>query len=443
VFDTGPTVVTMPDILRDVFAAVGAELDAFVELIRLDPVYRATFADGSTLRVLSDPGAMTAEIRAVCGERDADQFARFRAWLRALYEVEMPHFLARNYDSPFDLVRAVRPAFALARLGGFRRLERKVNSCFADERLRRVFSFQSMYAGLAPYQALALLGVITYMDSVEGAFYPRGGVHELPCSLAAALSKAGVDISYGTPVAEILLERGDDGPVRGVRLASGATIGADAVVCNADLPLAYPALLPGLASPRRRRRIRFSPSAFVWHAGVRGTPGNEVAHHNIHFGGAWRDALHSVLDAGRRMPDPSIFVTAASTSDATLAPPGRTTLFALEPVPNLDGVVDWHVERSRARDDLARRLATLGYPTEVEVEEIYDPLDWRRLGMARGTPFSAAHTFFQSGPFRTPNTDPRAPGLVFVGSGTVPGIGIPMVLLSGRLAADRVTEHTG
>src|SRR5262249_40670148 len=157
-------------------AAVGAELDEFVELNRLDPVYRTTFADGSTLRVLSDPGAMTAEIRAACGERDAAQFARFTAWLRALYDVEMPHFLARNYASPFGLVRALRPAVALARLGGFRRLERKVASFFADERLRRVFSFQSMYAGLAPYQALALLGVITYMDSVEGAYYPRGGV---------------------------------------------------------------------------------------------------------------------------------------------------------------------------------------------------------------------------------------------------------------------------
>lgn len=439
-FDTGPTVVTMPGILRDTFAAADADLDAYVHLHRLDPVYRATFADGSVLRVLSDREQMEAEIRAVCGAREADAFVRFAGWLRELYDVEMPNFIARNYDSMLDLARPLRPAIALARLGGFRRLARKVASYFEDERLQRVFSFQSLYAGLAPYQALAIFGVIAYMDAVEGAYYPSGGVHELPQALATAVTKAGGQILYSTAVEQILLA-GADGPVRGVRLASGTTLAADAVVCNAEPTVAYEHLVPGLSSPRHRRRTRFSPSAFVWHAGVRGGLAEHTAHHNIHFGGAWNDAFRALLREGRRMPDPSILVTSATKTDRTLAPPGASTLFALEPVPNLTGAVDWRAERDRARDDLAQRLSTLGYPTNVEVEAVYDPLDWERLGMERGTPFSAAHTFFQSGPFRAPNTDARAPGLVFAGCGTVPGVGIPMVLLSGRLAADRVAEH--
>jgi phytoene desaturase len=112
----------------------------------------------------------------------------------------------------------------------------------------------------------------------------------------------------------------------------------------------------------------------------------------------------------------------------------------LEPVPNLDGRIDWSRERSRVRDDLARRVAALGYPGDIEVEELVDPLDWERQGMERGTPFALAHTFRQTGPFRPGNVDRRVPGLVFVGSGTVPGVGVPMVLVSGRLAAERVAQ---
>ena len=140
------------------------------------------------------------------------------------------------------------------------------------------------------------------------------------------------------------------------------------------------------------------------------------------------------------MPDPSILVTMPTVDDPAMAPPGRHALYALEPVPNLDGAVDWSTERERAYADLVARVSGFGYPTDVEVEAFVDPTGWQRAGLERGTPFSLAHHFFQTGPFRPGNIDKRAPGLVFVGSGTVPGVGVPMVLLSGRLAAARVAE---
>jgi phytoene desaturase len=438
-FDTGPTVITMPEILRATFAAAGAELDDMVDLVALDPVYRATFADGTTVHVRPGVDAMAEEIRSVSGAREADAFVQFCAWLRALYDIEMPHFIDRNYNSVLDLARPISPAIALARLHGFRRLHRKVASYFTDPRLQRLFTFQSLYAGLAPYQALALYGVITYMDSVAGAYFPRGGVHEIPNALAAAVEKAGASLRYGEGVDEIMLARRDSGPVTGVRLASGTVLRADAVVCNADLGVAYREMLPGLAAPRALRRAHYAPSAVVWHAGVRGAMPAEVAHHNLHFGAAWDDAFRSLLD-GRRMPDPSILVTVATQTDASLAPPNASTIFALEPVPNLRGSVDWTRESARVRDDLAARLAMLGYPVDVEVEKLYDPWTWQRLGLTAGTPFSLSHRFTQSGPFRPANVDARAPGLVFTGGGTVPGVGVPMVLLSGRLAAERVEE---
>jgi|RhiMethySRZTD1v2_1073278.scaffolds.fasta_scaffold03516_18 phytoene desaturase len=439
-FDTGPTVLTMPDLVERCFHAAGVDMADLLTLVPVDPMYRAVYADGSELHVRQGRDAMTDEVRRVCGPDEAAAFGRFCDWLGRLYRVEMPHFIETNFDSPLDLVRPLGPALDLVRMGAFGRLGRTVARRFSDERLRRIFSFQALYAGLAPYEALALYAVITYMDVVNGVVVPVGGMHALPRALAAAATKAGAQFRYGAPVERILLAEGATGAVRGVRLAGGEVVRADAVVCNPDLPVAYRTLVPGLPAPRVARRGRYSPSAVVWHVGVRGDLPPGAAHHNIHFGRPWDGAFRSLLRDGRRMPEPSLLVSVPSLGEPSLAPAGRHVLYVLEPVPNLDGRVDWTTERARARDDLAAAVAGFGYPTDIEVEQLVDPLDWEARGMERGTPFALAHTFRQTGPFRPANTHPAAPGLVFTGSGTVPGVGIPMVLVSGMLAARRVHE---
>ena len=363
-FDTGPTVLTMPHLVARCFEAVGADLADHLTLRPVDPMYRACFADGSEIRVRHGAGAMEEEIAATCGPAEADGFRRFCAWLTELYQAEMPNFIERNYDSPLDLVRPLGPALRLVRLGGFGRLAPRVRRFFTDDRLVRLFSFQSLYAGLAPYQALALYAVITYMDTVNGVVVPAGGIHALPVALAAAAERAGAELRYSTPAERILLAGGDHGPVRGVRLAGGEELAAPAVVCTADLPVAYRRLLPGLAAPRRARTGRYSPSALVWHVGARGDLPAGAGHHNIHFGRAWDDAFRALLRDGRRMPDPSLLVTVPTVDEPSMAPPGRHVLYVLEPVPNLDGAVDWARERPRARDDLLGALDRFGYPTD-------------------------------------------------------------------------------
>lgn len=437
-FDTGPTVLTMPALIAECFAALGSSMDEHLTLKAVDPMYRARYADGSTLRVWHGRDRMAEEIRQLAGAAAAAQFHHFCDWLVQLYEVEMPHFIDTNFDSVLDLARPPGPALRLLRLGGFAKLGKRVARYFDDERLQRIFSFQSMYAGLAPYDALAIYGVITYMDSVEGVYFPVGGMHAVPAAMARAAAAAGVELRYGTEVSRIVLADGASGRVRGIELADGEVVAADAVVCNPDLPVAYRTLLPGTAAPRVARRGRYSPSCVVWHAGVRGAPPPDAAHHNIHFGQQWDESFRALLHDGTLMPDPSILVTLHSLDDPSMAPAGCSTLYVLEPTPNLDGHVDWARERQRVRDRLARTVEALGYPAEVEVEELVDPTDWERQGMERGTPFALAHTFRQTGPFRPANVDRRAPGLVFTGSSTVPGVGVPMVLLSGKLAAERV-----
>ncbi len=439
--DNGPTVLTMPNLLEEAFNAAGAEMADFVTIKPVDPMYRAVYADGSTLFVRHGREAMTEEIRQFSGARDAEAFGRFCDWLAKLYRAEMDSFIDSNFDTPLDLVKPWRSGLELVKLGGFGKLGKKVASFFDDERLQRIFSFQSMYAGLAPYEALALYAVITYMDSVEGVYVPEGGMHQMAAGLASAVEKAGADIRYSSPVSRITRDSG--GRVTGVEIAGSEHLAADAVVCNVDLPVAYRELLDGVEAPRAARRGRYSPSCLLWIAGVNGLPPADASHHNIHFGADWDGSFKALIDDGVRMPDPSILVTLHSLDDASLAPPGSSSIYVLEPTPNLSGTVDWPRERNRIIDDLQARVAGLGYPTDVVVEEIYDPTDWERMGMERGTPFALAHTFFQTGPFRPNNVTKKVPGLVFTGSSTLPGVGVPMVLVSGKLAAERVDQHAG
>jgi phytoene desaturase len=299
-----------------------------------------------------------------------------------------------------------------------------------------VFSFQAMYAGLAPHRALAIYAVIAYLDSVAGVFFPHGGMHAVPRALAGAGEKRGVQIRYGTPVARVEV-RGDRATA--VVTAGGERVPADVVVLNPDVPAAYD-LLPG-SGPRRP--LRFSPSCVVVHVGsTRGY--QRTAHHNIHFGRSWRGTFDEVIRQGRLMSDPSLLVTNPTRTDPTLAPPGRHTYYVLAPVPNLAvGPLDWRGGLAdRYADELVGVLEARGYTdfgAGIQLRRVITPADWADAGMAAGTPFAAAHTLAQTGPFRPGNLHPALCNVVFVGSGTQPGVGVPMVLISGKLAAARVT----
>jgi phytoene desaturase len=435
-FDTGPTVLTMPDLVAQPLRAVGEDLDSWLRLHRLDPAYRARFADGSTIDVRADVGDMADEIRRVCGSRDADGWLRYVQFLRELYRIAMPHFIERNLDSPLQLVNG--PLARLVALGGFRRLSRKVAHYVQDERLRRLFSFQAMYAGLAPAQALAIYAVITYMDCVAGVYFPEGGMHAVPRALAGAAAKHGVRLRYDTTVTSIDVV---NGRARGVLTSTGERIAADAVVVNADLPTAYAQLLPGSTPPWRVRRLRYSPSAVVLHAGST-AEFDGLAHHTIDFGTAWDETFAEIIDRGEVMSDPSFLLTNPTRTDPSLAPTGRHTYYALFPAPNTRGRVDWVGQRARYRDHVLETLEKRGYAgfeAGLETEHLVTPADWAAQGLAAGAPFAAAHTFGQTGPFRPATLDRRVPNLVFCGSNTQPGVGVPMVLVSGRLAAQRIT----
>ncbi|MFF8905359.1 phytoene desaturase family protein [Streptomyces olivaceoviridis] len=433
--DTGPTVLTMPELADEAFAAVGDSLHRRVELIPLHPAYRARFADGSTLDVHTDGDAMAAEVERFAGPGEAAGYRRLRDWLGELHRVQMRRFIDVNFDSPWNLLNS--DLARLAALGGFGRLDARIGRFLKDERLRRVFSFQALYAGVPPARALAAYAVIAYMDTVAGVYFPRGGMHALPRAMADAAAEAGADLRYGQEVTR--LERS------GERVTAVVTdqdrIPCDAVVLTPDLPVAYRLLG---RSPRRPLRLRHSPSAVVLHAGTDRT-WPQLAHHTLFFGAAWHTTFTELTRTGRLMSDPSLLVTRPTATDPRLAPPGRHLHYILAPCPNTDIGPDaaaWRELGPRYRQTLLRELERRGLDgieAGVEEERLVTPADWRAAGHAAGTPFSAAHTFAQTGPFRPRNLVRGTENAVLAGCGTTPGVGVPTVLLSGKLAAARVT----
>ena len=430
--DTGPTVLTMPDLIADCFDSIGERMEDWLTLSPIDPLYRAFYADGSILDVKSDVGEMAAEIERVIGRAEADGYLRYVDFVSKLYKYEMKDFIDRNIDGPLDLLT---PDLAkLIAMGGFRKLAPKVKQYLKDSRTEWVYSFQAMYAGLSPFDALAIYAVIAYMDSVAGVFFPKGGMHAVPKAMADAAAKHGVEFRYNTEVERVEMV-GDRATA--VITKGGERVPCDAVVLNPDLPVAYKQLLG--KEPWGVRRLKYSPSCYLLLAGSSASY-DHIAHHNIHFGNSWKGVFEELIDKGELMSDPALLVTNPTFSDPELAPPGKHFYYVLFPTPNLDANLDWKVERSRYRDEVVRTLEARGYQgfgDAIEVEDITTPQDWADRGMERGAPFASAHSFMQTGPFRPGNL--YGENVVFTGSGTQPGVGVPMVLISGRLAAERIT----
>lgn len=438
-FDTGPTVMTMPALVAELFAAHGERMQDHLEMERLDPAYRAVFHDGSVVRIRGSVEAMVEEIRTAIGPAEADGFVAFADHLRQLYDAEYATFIDANFDSPLDLARPAALA-RLIRLGGFRKVANLVGSFLDDWRLQRLFTFQSMYAGMSPYEALGIYAVIAYMDAIAGVYFPKGGMYAVSQALADLAARHGVAFMYGTEVAEVT---GSGRTATGVITADGQRITADVVVLNPDLPVAYDRLLPPKATPARVKRLKFSPSCVVVHLGL-DRKLLDPAHHNIHFAEDYQGSFDDIL-AGRLQRDPSWFLTVPTTHEPTMAPDGGEVGFVLVPAPNLNGApVNWVAQAPRELEAAIERMEQAKYGPvgdSVVTSKVVTPQDWADMGMAAGTPFAASHHFFQTGPFRPANVAPKVDGVVFVGSSTTPGVGVPMVLVSGKLAAERVTQQ--
>ncbi|MFD4354182.1 phytoene desaturase family protein [Nocardia sp. NPDC058518] len=454
--DSGATVLTLPEVIDDALAAVGHTRDSVgLRIHRLTPAYHARFADGSDIRVFDDADQMAAEVESACGPAEARNYRRLRDWLGRIYDAEFDEFMNADFDSPLDMVRTPRARAALtalAKLGGFGKLGPRVRSYLRDERLTRLFTFQALYAGMSPDDALAVYGAIPNMDTCLGVYFPEGGMRAITAALAEAFTDAGGRLVLNAEVDGIDYRTGRR--AEAVRTADGRAYPCDAVVLTADI-----GSLPRFGL-RPRRGLRASPSAVVAH----GTIPAEIAaqwpvraHHTIEFGAAWAQTFAEIAarkGRGQLMSDPSLLLTRPALTDADQfieRASGRfEPLSVLAPCPNLTAApLDWDRLGPAYLRELLAVLEQRGYTGITEhfhVDHLDTPGTWAAQGMIAGTPFSIAHLFRQTGPFRPRNLPRGVDNVVLAGCGTTPGVGVPTTLLSGKLAAARITgsrAHAG
>ncbi|HZH03100.1 MAG TPA: phytoene desaturase family protein [Myxococcaceae bacterium] len=441
-FDAGPTILLMPEVIAETFAACGRRMEDYLDLIRCDPNYRATFPDGTGVTLCSELTAMGRELERV----EPGSFRRYLEFLalgRHQYQTSLERFVGRNYDgvlgffSPASLKKVVE-------IRAHRKMYAEVSRYFRDERLRACFSFQTMYLGISPYESPAVYGLLPFTELAVGIWFPRGGLYQLPVALERLARELGVRIHYRSSVAKVVVAHGR---AEGVQLASGEVVQADAVLCNADLPWAYRNLLgPGEGAPPALDRLKYTSSGYMMYLGVRDLD-PKFLHHNVFFGEGYRQSFEDIFKHYRLPQDPSFYVNVPSRTDPTLAPPGKDAVYVLVPVPHQHPSMDWAVEGPKVRRHVFDRLKALGFgdlESRVEAEKTFTPDDWQAgFNLEKGSAFGLSHHFFQIGPFRPPNQDRKLRNLFFVGASTQPGTGLPTVMVSARLVVERIATFAG
>lgn len=424
-WDTGPSLITMPWVLEETFAAGGLDLGAEVRLRRLDPLYRIRWAqDDRVFDFHADRERLREQIARFDG-RDATRLDGFLDALRPIYEEAILGAGRRPFA---DLRSFAALVPRMARLRALPPLHGFVSRWFRSERVREAFSFHSLFIGGDPFRVPAIYGALAYLQVLDGGWYSDGGVYSLVEAMARPL-----DVRYGARVTAI--ERGIGG-VRAVRLADGSRLRADAVISNADV-LRTPALL-GERPPLRR--LRPTMSCFLLYLGTdRVQP--SLLHHTLLVGPGYRSFIRSVT-RGRSLPSTySTYVHAPARTEPGMAAPGGDSLAILLPVPNLRAGVSWDLTADRLRDalvaDLEQTFGLTGLADSVRVEHRMTPVDFaREFGAVDGNAFAVEPTLHQSAYFRPRNR--VGPGVFHVGAGTHPGAGIPGVLLGAEITSGLV-----
>ncbi|EPX76017.1 phytoene desaturase [Salipiger mucosus] len=449
-FDLGPTIVTVPQVFRDLWRACGRDFDTDIDLRPLDPFYQIRWPDGSRYAARQDPEAMRAEV-ARLSPGDLRGFARFLRDSAARYRFGFEDLGRRPMHRAADLLK-VLPRFAALRAD--RSVYAHVARRVRDPRLRMALSFHPLFIGGDPFRVTSMYTLVSHLESAFGVHYAIGGVAAIARAMTRVIEGQGGLLRFGAEVDEILLR---EGHAAGVRLTGGEILGADIVVSNADAGHTYDRLLRN--APRRRwtaprlARARWSMGLFVWYFGTRGTRDlwPDVGHHTILNGPRYGGLVRDIFREGRLAQDMSLYIHRPSVTEPGVAPEGGDSFYALSPVPHLGHAdpVDWATRaepyRKAVQDVLEARLLP-GLGQHLSASEVFTPETFRdRYLSPHGAGFSIEPRILQSAWFRPHNVSEEARGLYLVGAGTHPGAGLPGVIASAevleRLVPDPVTAR--
>ena len=436
-FDTGPSLVLMLEVWRKLFHDLGRRFEDYVDLIQVDPNYRVTFPDGSTLDMTSRINRLLEEFERFepgAGPRLLDYLAHTAKLYRGGLQ-----FISRSMHRLRAMMRGADLRM-LAVSGALGDLQSLVGKYVKDERLQQALSFQSLYLGLSPYDALAIYALLPYAEIGGGVHYPRGGMHQLAKALERLCGELGVTIRYGADV--VALEK-EEGRVRAAVLATAERVTAERFVANSDLPYTYERLLgeplPGIDDKR------FSCSVVLLYLGVDRTYPH-LEHHNFVVPPDMRGACAELFDHHRMPERPPFYVVASTRTDPAGAPFGCENLFVLVLAPSQPKDpahrIDWSVEGPKVEARTLEQLEAWGLTDlrkHIVTKKLVTPESYTTdFGNLRGEAFGLAHNFGQIGWFRPHNRHDRYTNLYFVGQSTHPGCGLPMVLIGAEALEERI-----
>jgi phytoene desaturase len=440
-FDTGVTFFLMPDLYAETFAALGERLQDHLDLQRVDPTYHLYFKDDSRMQLTPDMCEMQAQLEAI-------EPGSFRQLLRYLdeagghYKLGMNNLIDRGF---YSLPQFINPRMisVFLRLRALNRHTDYIQGFFKDPRLQMAFTFQDMYMGLSPYASPATYSLLQYTELIHGLWYPRGGMYRVAEALTEIVENLGVEFSYNTPVSEIKTEAGR---VTGVVLEGGQFLPADIVIANADLGYVYNELLPDDGTAARIDQMEYGCSTLMFYWGL-DKQFAELSAHNLFLCGDYRQSFEEIFDGVALPEQPNFYIHAPVRLDPDMAPAGHDLFYVAVPVAHIDreNPQDWDEVRSRARAFVLKRLAELGMldvEAHIKTEVSFSPVDWqRRYNLPRGSVHGLSHKLTQMAYFRPHNRHARYHNLYFVGAGTHPGTGVPTVMVSAKLAAERVLKE--
>lgn len=441
-FDLGATMLLMPGVYREIFDSVGIDFDKALEVKPLDNLYKLYFDDGKEIVFTTDLKKMESQLEAI----EKGSFKRSEEYVAKGYnffQIAYKKLIGRNFYNFFEFATP-KNMLMLIRLRTYLTHQKYVQRFFRNPHLQMAYTFQNIYVGQSPFDAPAFFSMIPAIELMEGSFFPKGGIYSIVERLKSEAIKAGVRFYFDKEVSGIEVNRVK---AKAITLPGGEVIGADLIIANADLPYIYRELLPDKIKSRRIEKMKYSCSAMVFHWGLdKKYP--QLAHHNVFLNDGFRTGLRVIFKDKSADANPSFYVHAPVRTDPSAAPENHDTLSVIIGIGHLDETKkqDWNNFRKISRDAVIGRLKKAGL-TDIEEhikhEICYSPKTWESaFHVSRGSVFgSLSHSLFQMGYFRPHNRHNKYKNLYFVGGSTHPGNGIPLVLLSAKLTAERILKE--
>ncbi len=442
-WDTGPSVITMRPVFEDLFAAAGRRLEDYLTLLPVEPLTRYFYPDGAQLDASADPARMADEIARLSPD-DVDGYRRYLHYASEIHRITGPVFI---YNDPPSIRRlAQTPLPDMLHVDPLRTMDGAIRGFVRSPQLRQLLGRFATYVGASPYLAPATLNVIAHVELAGGVWYPQGGIYAIARAFERLARELGVEIRTGCRVDKIVLTAD---VVSGVLLEDGSSIDAATVIANVDVATVYERLLRGSDVSARRAaglaRVEPSCSGFILLLGVEGESPT-LAHHNIFFSSDYRREFDDIFERGQPPGEPTIYAAITSKTDAGHAPAGCENWFVLVNAPPLGPAYDWATQADAYRERVLDRLAVFGHDLRgrIRSEKRLTPVDLERLtGALRGALYGASSNSKWSALRRPHNRAPDVRGLYFAGGTTHPGGGVPMVTLSGKVAARLALEDIG